>query len=352
MTLHRHSWTPNPVLDVEHEHHDPDAAAFVCADPECPATAEACTSPLRRDGKTVPCGRVLLTAGRTCDDCVSRARNNLREIRDMYRQLPDVIAAAAGLHAIRYDQRGSSKTKKPTDTSIIGGTAFVMAGGGATFTRAGRNETHIDPALLEAEAADPPSVLAVLTGWEDTWRGEQDQNAAMRTSVDAAVEYLVLHTTWAAQHSGLWAEYLVDLAGLRGRLRNLTGQSSAPQQAGVPCPYCSGSIIQRWGRSGLDDVHECDTCHLTWASEAHFMLAVREAHSALPQTHPDQLVTIEDAKRIYKGRVRPNLFDTWVKRGRLDAEVDEHGMPVRDVRGQFLYRLGDIDARVQRKAAG
>jgi len=43
----------------------------------------------------------------------------------------------------------------------------------------------------------------------------------------------------------------------------------------------------------LAGLRECDVCGLTWASEAHFMLAIREAHQALPTTHPSLLDDLE-----------------------------------------------------------
>src|SRR5665648_102320 len=77
------------------------------------------------------------------------------------------------------------------------------------------------------------------------------------------------------------------------------------------------------------------------------MLAIREAHQALPTTHPSLLVTMGDAKRIYRGRgVRPNLLDLWATRGQLRPAQTPDGHDRRDVRGELLYRLGDISDRL------
>lgn len=334
---HRHTWV-----------HAADQPApptqWVCTD--CDATGPGC----------IVCGHILETHGRTCDSCVSNLRNDLRNLRDMYRQLPDVIAAAAGLHAVRYDQRGGGKTKKPTDTSIIGGAAFVLAGpGNGPVTVLGREENPDDPMLRStirelaaAEQADPPSVYGVLTFHEDEWRSQQRQPAATKSTVDAAVEYLVVHVKWAAQHADpdTWAAFLADINALRGRLRNLTGHSAGPVKAGVPCMYCSGTVVQDWHTDGLGDVRRCTRCGITWETEARFMLAVREAHQALPTTHPDELVTIDDAKRIYKGRVRPARFNAWVSTGVLPPARDGDGRPRRDERGDVLYHLATIDLHV------
>lgn len=327
-TPHTHEWAPTPD-------------GFACT--QCPATTTPCTR----------CDRPLNTTGRTCEPCISTVRNHAREIRDMYRQLPDVVAHVAGLHAIRYDTTGRTGRRRPTDTTIIGGAALVMSAPGyADKTRLGRHETTIDPTLLDAERHDPPSVLAVLTFWEDTWRSELHHPAATKTTVEDATRYLVINTAWAAQHSPTWDDYLTDIRVLRQRLRHLTGASQPPERAGVPCPYCAGVIVQHWTASGLDDVRRCNGCGLTWESEAHFLLAIREAHQSLPAKRPDELVTMDDAKRIYKGRVRPNLLDLWAHRGTLVPARDQHGRDRRDVRGQLLFRLGDIEQRVNRADAG
>ena len=311
-----------------------------------------CTRCGATTGECGTCHKPLESStARTCEPCISRARNHVREVRDLYRQLPDVIAGIAGLHAIRYDRGGAKgKARRATDTVLLGGAALVMATDGSGDNVVDRPDgTAIDWALRDAEHRDPPSVLGALTGWEDTWRHEQHQSAATRTSVTAATDYLVTHTAWAAGHSDGWADYLTDLAGLRGRLRMLTGQTQPPVKAGVPCPYCAGTIVQKWtgNRGSLSDIRECDVCGLTWASEAHFMLAIREAHQALPTTHPSLLVTMGDAKRIYRGRgVRPNLLDLWATRRQLRPAQTPDGHDRRDVRGELLYRLGDISDRL------
>ncbi|NKY08928.1 hypothetical protein [Cellulomonas hominis] len=329
-----HEWTETTKADGG-------PRTYACT--ECAATAIQCAT----------CDRTLDTTGRVCEHCVSRARNDLREVRDLYRRLPDVIAAAAGLHAVRYDRGGSGKTRS-SDTTILGGAAFVLAGPGNSADRGvqlGRGETTEAIAYLAAaEQHDPPSVLGVLTGWEDAWRVEQGQGAADRTSVDAAVDYLVSAITWAAQHSGRWPEFRADIRALLGRLRHLTGESKAPVRSDVPCTYCAGTVMQRWTESGLDDVHECTRCGTRWDTAAHFALAIRHAHQDLANTHQDAEVTLDDARRILRDRVKRNTLNVWLKRDRERAEageprqIPEHG---RDVRGEPLYRLGDICARLR-----
>ena len=347
-TEHRtHTWTET-TTDTDGQR------TFACA--ECPATATGCAT----------CHRILDTTGRVCEECVSRARNDLRDIRDLYRHLPDVIAAAAGLHAVRYD-RGSTGKARSTDTTIIGGAAFVLAGPGNSADRGlnlGRGETTEAIAYLSAaEQHDPPSVLGVLTGWEDAWRVERDEPAATTTTLTDVTDYLLANVAWAAQHSGRWDEYRAATRQLLGHLRAVTGTSNAPVKAAVPCPYCAGQIVQQWTDTGLDDAHQCTRCGTRWDTGAHFALAIRHAHQELPDTHPDTPVTLDEAKRIFKGRIRPNLLDLWAHRDQRDQDTYAQALsrgtdpaaprrrlpePVdRDVRGIARYRLGDLTDRIE-----
>jgi hypothetical protein len=352
---HHHTWVDNPVYaitDPDEPGFDPQAPPFVCQ--ECPATAQACTSPVHRKGQTVPCGQVIEGPDRTCPDCVSRARNDLRGVRDMYRQLPDIIASIAGLHAVRYDRGAGGKPGKvrATDTTILGGEALVLSAGGTTRTPTlGRGETSIDPALLAAEQTDPPSLLAVLIEWEDRWRTERDDPVAETTSVDAAVDYLREHTEWAAQRSASWDAWLRALSDLRWRLRRLTGDTRPrEQEEPTPCVHCGGPVVRAWSKAGLSDVRTCKGCGAAWPNEERLRHIETQVVFALPDGTPDALVTIEEAKMIYRGRVRSDRFDAWAKS--LPPARDQAGQPMRDEAGRTLYRLGVIDGQVKGGAKG
>lgn len=330
------------IFPGQHHAHlwlDTDAPGwFVCE--SCEATAHQCAT----------CRALLTHDARTCSDCESRARLDLYAIRDAYRALPDVIAAVAGLHAVRYDRGGGGKPKRAADTQIIGGAALVMAGGGTwDKTKLGRSETTIDPALLDAERHDPPSVLAVLTFWEDAWRQERGQAAAQATSVDAAVTYLTSLTAWAAQESPTWEEYRTDVRALLHRLHVLTGDWQPPREEPAPCVHCGGTVERQWTDDGLDDVARCARCGMTWPSEDRLRHTNHLTVLALPITHPDQLVTAEDA-RVAVPDLKRNTLNQVIKRDR------DHGtdpgwtprLPVmgKDERGRDLYRLADITALV------
>lgn len=331
MTTHQHTWAQ---ID--------EPTNWACTD--CPATATTCTD----------CNRILNTHGRVCDDCTSEARTDLYETRDLYLQLPDIIAATAGLHAVRYD-RGTT-TARSNDTTIIGGAAFVLAGPGNSADRGlqlGRGETSEAIAHLSAaEQTDPPSVLAVLTGWEDAWRIEQGQPAATRTSVDAATDYLVQHVNWAAQHSGRWTEHRADIRALRNRLRSVTGTSQPPVTEAAPCVHCGGTITRSWSDEGLADVRQCQQCGTSWPSEERLRHTNHLRILAAPTTDPDTLVTAEQA-RLALPDLKRNTLNQILKRDRerLEAWREHQTGPIpearvpemgRTVRGECLYLLGDI----------
>jgi len=339
---HRHTWVDNPIYaitDPDDPRCDPQAPPFVCQ--ECPATAGAC----------MVCERVSDTGDRTCGDCVSRARNDLRKVRDLYRQLPDIIAGIAGLHAVRYDRGGSGKPgkgAKATDTTILGGEALVLAARGTTRpSRLGRWETQIDPVLLAAERQDPPSVYAVLAEWVERWTGELDQDGTALPGVDAAVDWLLERTEWAAQRSPSWDTWLSALADLLWRLRRLTGDVRPREQLEpVPCVHCGGPVIRNWSKGGLSDVRTCKACGSSWPNDERLRHIETQVVFALPEGTPDALVTIDEAKMIYRGRIRPDRLDDWARRG-LPPARDEQGQPRRDESGRLLYRLGVIDGQMK-----
>lgn len=259
----------------------------------------------------------------------------------MYAELPDVVAAVAGLHAIRYDAARTSRSRA-MDTTLLGGAALVMSTAGSSMRALPRAQSPVDVALQRAERDDPPSVLSVVTAWEDAWRRERGDATASVTSVAAAIGYLVDHADWAAQRSEWWLQCRAEIDELRGALRMLTGRSSPPVPASQPCPYCGGVVVQRWTDGGLSEERICEECGTTWPTEAHFLLLLANTHRSLAWTHPDQLVTLADAKRIFRGRCRPNLLSTWVSRGVLRPVLDDAGAPRRNVRGEWLFRLGTI----------
>lgn len=270
---------------------------------------------------------------------MSHARQLVWEIRDLYRELPDIIAAIAGLHATRYDRGNTGKQRRVGDTTIVGGDALVMSAHGSSETSITRTAGEvIDWELARIERNDSPSVLTTLTKWEDTWRSVQGQPAATTTTLDAAVTYLTTHTAWAVEHFPDIDAYLSELTALRGRLRSVTGHINPPKPSDAPCIECNGQIVQRYKHGdrpedrGLDDVRECNRCGQHY-NPAQYMLAVNQRLQTVRED-PERLVTAAEATTLW--RLSEKQLYVWENRDGKIAHVK------RDDKGRKLYRNGDI----------
>lgn len=272
----------------------------------------------------------------------SNARQLVWEIRDLYRELPDTIAAIAGLHAISYNRE-----RHGTDTTIIGGDAHIMHAPGNTTCLMPTIMTSVDRALLGLERNDPPSVIALLTSWEDAWRAERHDPAADHTNLDHTVAYLTTHTASAAQFSPGFNDYLTDLNTLRARLRAVTGHINPPKLSDAPCiaddvegEPCNGQIVQRYRQGtrpedrGLDDIRECNRCGETY-TPLRYALAVRQRLEAVRED-PERLLTATEARVLW--RLSEKQLYVWENRDRKITHLAV------DNRGRRLYRNGDIAA--------
>lgn len=277
----------------------------------------------------------------------SYARQLVWEIRDLYRELPDVIASLAGLHATRYDRGSGGGTRRTTDTTLIGGDAMLMYAPGNTDPLPPPKMTHIDKALLEAERQDPPSVTAVLATWEDAWRVERGDPAATSTSLADTVTYLTTHTTWASRSSAGFDDYLDELTALRGRLRLVAGHINPPKASDAPCIDCNGTIVQRYRRGttpetrGLDDIRECNRCGTTY-TPVQYALAVGNRLEDV-RNDPDRLLTAAEARVLW--HLSEKQLYVWENR---DHKLTHAGV---DAQGHRLYRNGDIASIKRGRAA-
>lgn len=278
----------------------------------------------------------------TTTELMSHARQIVWEIRDLYRELPDTIAAIAGLHATSYNRHGGRSTG---DTTIIGGEALVMAAHGSTQTSITRTAGEaIDWDLARREQHDAPSVLAVLTKWEDTWRQHQNQPAADTTTINAAVTYLTTHAAWAVEHFPDLDSYLNELTALRGRLRSVTGRIDTPKPSDAPCVNCNGQIVQRYKHGtrpedrGLDDTRECNRCGQTY-TPAQYVLAVQQRLETV-RDDPDRLLTATEARTLW--HLSEKQIYTWESRKDPTTGHPKIAAVGRNERGHKLYRNGDI----------
>lgn len=276
------------------------------------------------------CGDPLNTAGTTCDRCITRAKRLVTDTAEALATVPFHHAEVMGLRAVRYDR--DRITTSADDERLPFGLDRVVEDPDAVAQR-------IEAAKYPATAVD------VLVGWAGAWADTRGD-----TPPSSWWTYLVDHTLWAAQNpdtSG-WHDYLGEARRVRATVRRLLGIN--PERQPAPCVHCGGTVVQEWTPRGLDDVLRCQRCGLTWRDRSYLDYANLHTVHALPETHPDALVTLEDARRVIPA-VKRNTLNQWVSRGVLTPATVEPGRPARDVRGALLYRLGDIAARAQAPAA-
>lgn len=294
---------------IEHPIHDwaPTDTGYECTG--CDETRPACNT----------CTRVLHTHNLACDACIKHARRTIEDTREAANT---PYAYQLGIKAIRYDK----------DRTTGGGEDIL-----------GTNPAQDDPELAAHIAAktntnvlailrDPPNVLEPLLDWADTWA-----DARGETVTTNVFDYLNSRIIWAVNNpnQSAWHDYRTEAGTIRNRLRSLVGLNHRADP--VPCVHCGGKIIQQNGKHGLEEHLECTGCGLIWGNREQLNWVNMTYYRDLPNTHPDALVTAEDARRILPDLKR-NTLNQWISRGLIVSAG-------RDTRGQDTYRLGDIHQR-------
>lgn len=259
------------------------------------------------------CHRPLDTSLTICDPCLRSARRLLDQIRDYLAQIPDTTREIMGLRAIRYDLAGSSTAD---DSRLPFGLNIAY------------DDLTSGPNGIRTQAG----ALDLLHEWAEDWcRLTHDTDPYLDV-----ITYLHDHTLWAAQNHPAWTDYLTDLIATRAVVRRLAGL--APETEPVPCVHCGGRIVHDWTPRGLDDTARCTRCGLTWDTKARLDYANLTHLRALPQTHPDILVTPEQARAIHPG-LRAGTLRQWLHRRDIQPE---NTTP----RGEPLIRLNAITRRL------
>ena len=296
--------------------HDDERPVFACT--ACPERTTGCQD----------CARPLETALTICSRCLERARGLLDDIGAYLAEMSDVDRVAVGLRAVRYDLAGTASAANPE-----------------------RLPHGLDAAYREDVPVSGPSsirtqcgALDLLEAWVDDWVERcGDPEGAWDT-----LTYLGSHTLWAAQNHPAWSTYLGELRATRAVVRRLAGL--APERVGS-CPDCGGRVVRDWDVvAGLTDGARCSRCGTTWLDGENLALDQGARLRELPETDPDLLVTIDQARRLVP-EVKRNTINQVLARDRKRA-VEEQRLPARghDDAGRALYRLGDVRALAPERA--
>jgi len=275
-----------------------------------PESVEATTRPCD------VCNRALDdTEPQTCYRCYQRARTLLADVVALYAELPDIIGHLA---AIKTSTMPAEKYPSP---SMPGGDALVMLGPGSD----GRREDS-----FTFRDGDAYSVSAILGSWEDAWRVQRAEPAALyRPSVRTASAYLRGHLQWASNTAVGFSDFIDDLSRLKGRMRVVTGQISPPVKSDARCfaDNCEGRLEQRWRDDGLDEDRDCPDCgaHYTFSQ---YLLALK--------AHLEQQNAVIDAPMAaHIFGIDANTLNVWEHRDKI-KHVE------RDEKGRKRYRFRDV----------
>ncbi|MCP2265558.1 hypothetical protein APR03_002914 [Promicromonospora thailandica] len=275
---------------------------YGCA--HCSATTHGCCE----------CGRAMDTSLLVCDPCLDRAR---RVVGDVARWMTEHTYGVnlVSLRAVRYDR---DRPAAADDARLPFGLDSIV--------------TDPDDRRIAA-AKHPDDAVRWLHSWAAWWAAERQEVVG-----DDPLGYLLDHTLWAIQNqeASAWETYIDDARQVRATVRRLLG--IAPVAEPVPCVHCGGRIVRDWTEDGLDDLRRCTGCGMEWPNEARLLHTNMQVLHALPATDPDTLVTREQVRRIYP-QLHPATLRKWIQRGHVVAVSA-------DVRGESMYRLGDVADRM------
>jgi hypothetical protein len=282
------------------------------------------------------------------------------DIEDAMAALQSVIEAAAFPSSPRYDaSRGGGKDPG----AVLGGDALATLVGGSPDAASSRDERDGDPRARQ-----------VLESWAAWWRELRDEPG--RGNLADTCDYLRSRSLWAAQSFEEWPDYLTELREVRREVRHIIGVDTTPVREVVPCVHCGATITREWTEQGLADLRQCRGCGLTWIDAAHLAFINRDTLLALPATHPDVSVTMEQARKVWP-KIPRNTWNQALGRDQRKADawdayladlrtstwtIPQPKHPRRhvriapergtDERGDVLYRLGDLARIAERITAG
>ncbi|WP_163540825.1 hypothetical protein [Occultella kanbiaonis] len=320
---HVHEWIEERVLCER-------LSQFACS--SCGHSTAGCNT----------CNQPLETANAICDRCLTREREVLADTRRAWDLIDQPHRDVLPIGSIDHDTRTTGRD----DTPIVPIGAADRATGQDDFavildiTKANPSRTVLD--LLR----DPENVLDVLHERADDWATQADT-----TATGDVLAWLTSRLLWAANTlpTADWEDYRNEVRQVRWKLRHIAGIT--PERNIAPCVHCGGKVVQDWadqhGRpftDGLSDTLRCTGCGTTWGDHARFDYLNLTTVRALPETHPDALVTLEEARAALP-RAKRNTINQRIKR---DRDREKAGRPRlipergENLRGQALYRLGDL----------
>ncbi len=257
----------------------------------------------------------------TCETCIAATRTRMDDIADMWAELPDHL-------------------ERHPEGDMPGGDAQVLLAAGSE----GLSEDE-----QTVRGNDPGSVAFDLGWWAMDWSEERGDDLNFGppprdgrqrppdTVVVVALDYLLAHGRWAAQHHLGYDAYAADIRKLHARMETVTARHRAPTRAGVPCFDCGGDLVHEVDEdNGLEDCEwTCQLCRRRYTDRAYALALSMHVQDA-------SMVTIDGEQWATVARLAHDLgrslrtVQAWHTRG-----------IVRTVRrrGVLLLHVGETRAR-------
>lgn len=192
-------------------------------------------------GHCIVCNRTHTTSDHpnTCPDCVGSVREDLTEVTELYRQLPD-------------QAREASNDGRPWAGARIPGAAAMVAMGPSVDPQLVRVNREHHLVHLKGDMIPP---LAVLAHWEETWAAWLGHDRSGRTTITRSAGYLDRALSAIAQQTpsfrdGLvvappeFGEFSKAIGTLRADLERLVHNEQVGEH-GVDCFECGAQLTRR-----------------------------------------------------------------------------------------------------------
>ena len=188
---------------------------------------------------------------RTCPECVGQAREDVFEIRKLWRNLP------------RHALVGGNNGKLEAAREIPGGEAMVLLipgshGKGATAAkRRGDDASHLE------DERDSETMLPelCLVNWEEDWRRMlgNPPDPDVPASLEDAATFLDEHLSWAAQEHDAFDEFAREVRQQRAHIEDVL-HAGERTETGAPCLEHNKPLVKVYGKTEADDRWVCPRC--------------------------------------------------------------------------------------------
>ncbi|MFT0849049.1 hypothetical protein VR010_15030 [Actinomycetaceae bacterium L2_0104] len=206
----------------------------------------------------------------------------LAEITERARLIPDVLSTIMGISGITYDPVSAS----------------------ASLSLDGPSER----AVTRAEGVN--GVLEPLVDLVHEWAGVRGETVT-RSMTGQPATWLRGRAAWAEKNYPGWRDAQQIISTVHHKIACMTGYG--PDRSDRKCPHCNTHIERHPTNSGLPDLWTCPTCHRAWI--------ITPTHDGLADTQREilsqQHILVTQAQAAHITGCSRQAIHNWITRGHL-----------------------------------